>query len=263
MKVFIPTIGSDLILSCPVTVTIHSESRNDDFMNKLGCEVETHYRSKDYLQVTIKDKALAEKHGVEVMDKSIRIKLAKDVTLRVNRIYIRQGAEDFDSVTFNSQGTGGLPKGRFWLKLSDVNEFEIYKPEDIKNVQAERKQLYKDNKVKNAQKLVKAYLDLCEDMKALGLSWEDVYTHQAQQYFEGELSVYNKTNVDKLDDFLRPLYKKPELKDYITRQRMKYDMMLNVIQRYQKGCDSSYSRKDCLDWIKSVKELVSKMEGNK
>jgi hypothetical protein len=52
--------------------------------------------------------------------------LNPDTELIVNRYYIRQGKEEFDSVTFYVTTTvhGKKVKGRFWAKLDDVNNIE-------------------------------------------------------------------------------------------------------------------------------------------
>jgi hypothetical protein len=63
-----------------------------------------------------------------------RVTLPAGTVLQVDRIYIRKGAEDFDSITFYivdspnerllSWGKGGLsPKYavRFWAKMTDIN----------------------------------------------------------------------------------------------------------------------------------------------
>ena len=65
--------------------------------------------------------------------KSTLVTLEAGSVLRIERIYIRQGAGDFDSVTFRlidgpnksllpkkAGGTAGV-KCRFWVKLADLN----------------------------------------------------------------------------------------------------------------------------------------------
>jgi hypothetical protein len=61
------------------------------------------------------------------------VTLPKGLVLTVDRIYIRKGKEDFDSITFNvpkkTSNVDGL-NGRFWAKLSDINrvQFEKFVP---------------------------------------------------------------------------------------------------------------------------------------
>ncbi len=52
---------------------------------------------------------------------SIPVSLPAGTVLMVDRIYIRQGREDWSSVTFK------VPKGRFWAKLDEVNNMEFEK----------------------------------------------------------------------------------------------------------------------------------------
>jgi hypothetical protein len=55
------------------------------------------------------------------------VTLPKDTILKVDRIYIRQGSEDFDSVTFRISDCPNkdLIKKRFWVKLDDANKLEF------------------------------------------------------------------------------------------------------------------------------------------
>ena len=66
-------------------------------------------------------------------DASKNVKLLKGTELSVSRIYIRQGAKDYSSLTFQliageEETVNGnkykISKARFWVKLSDVNEME-------------------------------------------------------------------------------------------------------------------------------------------
>lgn len=50
---------------------------------------------------------------------SIPVTLPAGTTLVVRRIFIRQGAGDFDSVTFSARV--GKKSHRFWVKLEDAN----------------------------------------------------------------------------------------------------------------------------------------------
>jgi hypothetical protein len=46
--------------------------------------------------------------------------------LRISRVFIRKGSEDYDSVTFYGGvcHLGVIHKVRFWAKLEDVNKIE-------------------------------------------------------------------------------------------------------------------------------------------
>jgi hypothetical protein len=106
MKLFIPTIGQILQLEKEWKVTLQQESRNY---------------------------AMIQKHG-----KSITFPVGTQFA--VDRIYIRQGASDYDSVTFR---TVTEPKGRFWVKLAKANEIECAYLKSVR----ERHQILEDGEV--------------------------------------------------------------------------------------------------------------------
>jgi hypothetical protein len=88
MRLFIPTIGQILELEKEWTVELKKEYRNDKMI---------------------------EAHGANI---TFPVK----TQFAVDRIYIRQGGRDYDSVTFR---TVTEPKGRFWVSLSKANEIEF------------------------------------------------------------------------------------------------------------------------------------------
>jgi len=61
-----------------------------------------------------------------VADRGTPVTLKAGQALSIDRVYIRRGASDFSSITFNYLGA---PKGsgrvRFWAKLADVNMIEF------------------------------------------------------------------------------------------------------------------------------------------
>lgn len=110
MKLFIPELGTNLLLTEDWTVTIHPERRNEGFykFTKRPCEG---YFCK----------------GAEVFTYTI----PKGSVLSVERIYIRAGAKDFSSITFRYIPIKGKAGIRFWAKLEEVNniEFELIQSE--------------------------------------------------------------------------------------------------------------------------------------
>lgn len=114
MKLFIPTIGTKLNLLEDWTFTLHEERRNIEFGKGLGLPMREAYW-------TIRDPG------------QWMVTLPKDAQLIVDRIYIRKGLNDFDSVSFrvNTHLTAievrrlNMPKGRFWAKLEDVNNLDV------------------------------------------------------------------------------------------------------------------------------------------
>lgn len=148
MNVFIPTIGSELILAKACPVTIHSEYRNSSFLSAMGVAMDQKYINKTYGDLSVENKTLVAKYKVKVSLKEVSITIPAGTALKVTRIYIRQGAEDFDSMTFQCAGNKDFPKGRFWLKLTDVNRFNVEDPTPVADIQAERKASYEENQKK-------------------------------------------------------------------------------------------------------------------
>lgn len=119
IRFFLPEIGTILRLSYDWKFTIYQEHRNEKFIDLLNlfdgkCWVHWEDRSGP-------DTAL------------IQIRAGSE--LKVDRIYIRKGAEDYSSVTFwlgkeavviGPDGKQYAPtkRMRFWAKLSDVNRIQ-------------------------------------------------------------------------------------------------------------------------------------------
>ncbi len=110
-KMFIPSIGFQFQLTEPWTFTLHNESRNESLWLLLN-------RAR-------RDGDGWRSAYVDAFD----VTLPVGTILRVDRMYIRKGAAEYDSVTFylnNYQilNAPGVKKGalRFWAKLDDVNK---------------------------------------------------------------------------------------------------------------------------------------------
>jgi hypothetical protein len=105
MRLLIPSTGTHLKLTKAWKFKLFNEYRNNPLLKKLGLPEGT-YRA----------------------DKSRSVTLPKDTVLTVDRIYLRKGAEGFDSVTFRVHTYPGKPKKwgkpRFWAKLTDVNQIQ-------------------------------------------------------------------------------------------------------------------------------------------
>lgn len=124
MNLYIPEIGDRFKLEEDWTFTLYNEQRNWDFYALLVDE-------------SIKTMSWSEqKKNV----KDTQVTLPKGTVLKVDRIYIRQGADKYSSLTFYAEigegGTGsfGKPKHpRFWAKLSDCNKIKYTKEGMIKH----------------------------------------------------------------------------------------------------------------------------------
>jgi hypothetical protein len=110
MKLTIPAIGTYLKLTKPWKFKLHREYRNDPLRKALSMPAQG-YRGDG--------------------DKSDDITLPKGTVLVIDRMYLRKGAEEFDSLTFRLHECPGKVRGkavkgkpRFWAKLADVNQIQ-------------------------------------------------------------------------------------------------------------------------------------------
>jgi hypothetical protein len=107
MRLYVPEIGDRLRLEKPWTFKLYYESRNEGLLSHFGFTYDWRRPTDDYEEVT----------------------LPKGTVIKVDRVYIRQGAMAYSSISFWAEGIGssagsfGKPKGsaRFWAKLEDCN----------------------------------------------------------------------------------------------------------------------------------------------
>lgn len=115
MRVFIPTIGDTLKLEADWTFRLFHEDRNVTLFGHLGIPIpprDLSWRAQTGLQHTM-------------------VTLKAGTELSIDRIYIRRGKDEFDSITFNLLGAktqptrwGSKTRVRFWVKLDDVNKMD-------------------------------------------------------------------------------------------------------------------------------------------
>lgn len=101
MYFFIPPLGTEFKLKQDWIFDLHTESRNADMWRQ--------YFKKDY-------------YDYDKIPESKQIGIPVNSELKVDRIYIRQGQKDFNSVTFRVKFPGEKKSYRFWAKLDDVNK---------------------------------------------------------------------------------------------------------------------------------------------
>lgn len=113
MKLFIPAIGEKIKLTADWTFVVHPEYRNHSLY-----ELANQAPVKDYLW-----------SGANSQYGPKNFTLPAGITLVIDRIYIKKGAPDYNSVTFRipKKGTDNPPHFtglRFWVKLNDANKIE-------------------------------------------------------------------------------------------------------------------------------------------
>ena len=113
-RVIIPTIGSLLTLTEDWIFNLELEHRNLNFWKKIHPDIPT---KKYYAHIYD-----GSRDGTFGPD-NIATMLPAGTHLKIARIYIRQGSQEFDSVTFTlvKHPASKKLKGRFWAKLGDVN----------------------------------------------------------------------------------------------------------------------------------------------
>lgn len=112
-NLFIPPLGTEIELAQDWTFALYGESRNHDFF--------------DYLKTAYLSPYSNSPMGCRWEMRSTEVTLPAGSVLKVDRIYIRKGQNDFDSVTFYLTRSNGkkVTKARFWVKLEDANKIII------------------------------------------------------------------------------------------------------------------------------------------
>lgn len=131
MKLFIPPLGSKVKLKKDWTFALYEENRNEALLARVNNRVE----EPAYTNWEAHFAWSEAKHHYSFT-------LPKETVLVIDRIYIRKGQDDFDSITFLIQDCPDKElvgwnstqrdekkifhrKSRFWAKLDDVNKLDV------------------------------------------------------------------------------------------------------------------------------------------
>jgi len=123
MKLFIPAIGDKICLTKAWTFHLHDEKRNAALWSYLFPDDEdigtySHAYAGDWV-----GGAWVRRYKYKPRE----ITIPKGSVLTVDRLYVRKGAKDFDSISFFLTKDSPLKNKkvlRFWAKLNDVNKIE-------------------------------------------------------------------------------------------------------------------------------------------
>lgn len=148
-KLMIPHLGTILILSEDWSFKLYFEDRNQTMLEAFGGKKGWFYGIDDWTGVNDldpadfpdgipqieRDRAMTEEELERAYDSYratnsddtfyIPVTLKKGTQLKVDRIYIRRGAEAFDSITFRTTKIGPekrFTNRRFWVKINDANK---------------------------------------------------------------------------------------------------------------------------------------------
>ena len=113
MKMYIPKLGDEIILIKEWCFLLYGEDRNHTLFKRFGISV-GRWRRNELAEI---QEILG--NGKEQQESVVTCVLPIGTQLKVSRIYIRQGQDNYNSVTFS-----GKEIGRFWAKLDDVNEID-------------------------------------------------------------------------------------------------------------------------------------------
>ena len=121
MNLYIPAIGTKMVLTEPWTFKLWYEGRNTKFIDTL----KTHFYN-------ITDPKKHDNYWAMTQE-LCDFTLPTGTQLSLARIYVRLGQKQFDSVTFNASWELISPKtkkmtkikGRFWAKLADANTIKM------------------------------------------------------------------------------------------------------------------------------------------
>lgn len=117
MSLMIPTIGTELILFDDWTFRLFAESRNMNFSKTVNAPWNVGTTGSRYSFGVYEDAP-----GGRRQPKQCLVTLPRGTRLTVARIYIRQGKDEYDSITFSlPKRKGQTAHGRFWVKLADAN----------------------------------------------------------------------------------------------------------------------------------------------
>lgn len=136
MQFFIPDIGFKLVLTNDWTFNLFAENRNDSLLACFGVSGSPWYNQEEIRKY--KSKGFAEESPRMW---AVKFTLPSDTVLTVDRVYIRKGANEYSSVSFNIPRESltqdfldahpALRKGRlrFWVKTKDLENlhFSVYK----------------------------------------------------------------------------------------------------------------------------------------
>lgn len=151
---FIPEIGTKLVLTRPWSFSLYKELRNQKVWDMISAARPEETAQKETVVQNIRDEMndvmrqnredtlkyteyLEKIHGLrerEANAQKFTVLLPQNTHLTVDRIYIRKGSSDYSSITFYLTKTDypaldQRGRKRFWAKLDEVNNMEFRLPD--------------------------------------------------------------------------------------------------------------------------------------
>lgn len=144
MKLYIPRLGDTLKLTSPWSFELMMQEKNESVWKLFGlpwdASEENIWNQRDFSYDVCKKHKLIVKpkdgyhagtgfHATQLYYKMLTLPVG--ARLKVDRIYIRKGSPEFDSVTFsivkNTIPNFTSGKARFWTSLDDTNNIKFDK----------------------------------------------------------------------------------------------------------------------------------------
>lgn len=133
MKLYIPALGDELELTKDWTFDLYAEDRNLSLIAVIEGKTKSDFDDMEIYDAVHPNDPYYRKYvhrnksGVDWSQYPKKVTIPAPATLIVDRIYIRKGAERFNSITFRVKSCYDpkFEKCRFWAKLDDVNTLEV------------------------------------------------------------------------------------------------------------------------------------------
>jgi len=231
MKLYIPKLKEELKLTSDWTFKLHYEHRNASLYPNYN-----NYNYRDNLS-------------------PVQYTLTVGTILKVDRYYIRNGASDFDSMTFriSYNDNKDLIGKRFWVKLDDANKIEfesvvynthvsmrwdgyirsIYPAKGLSHKTEINNQKFVCNELKCKQLNEVRFVIKKEfyEYEATEENWKK-YEYDKREFFSPYTTPRSKC-FDSLDEFFKTtiypkfgMFSKPNISDYIL-YKVKYSLYDN------------------------------------
>lgn len=130
MKMFIPPLGTELVITETWSPTIEHERRNMGLIQAVALNKTVDPCSGEYLCDTCNVygswRCPQCKHYVGTNVAKSVVPFLSGIILIPDRYYIRKNCKEFDSVTFRIKSSNKtIDKKRFWVKLSDLDSLNV------------------------------------------------------------------------------------------------------------------------------------------
>jgi len=220
MKLYIPEIGDQFVLSSDWKFTLYFEYRNETLMKKNGLEFKWGNTDEDKKELV----------------------MPKGTALKVDRIYIRKGNSDYSSLTFFI-GSGDWKGCRFWAKLSDVNNIEFDETQPVEKTV----KVTHDGNLPTTSQIGKIFTN------------EQYERYVQWQVKTFNVKVNGKTLVEVKPDVKIEKFSQEEC-DILNAQEKRWNDRWRTIHKYTPENYLKITQFDLVAYVKETGELIGKSQ---